>query len=228
MTRQRTRGSYSVGVARKAQILDAAVAHFEEVGYSRTSMARIATEVGLTGPGLSHYFPSKEHLLVAVAERRFDILSDWATDDDVITDGTRPLRRMLHLAEMLLSRPGLIELFTLVSSAAADPTTPAHALFVARYERVIAALRDGFQEGVDAGALRADVDYEQLARECIAVADGLQLQWVLSGGTIDLLSQTRSHLERIAPTILVSGATIDLSKPAPGGQLDPQSAPLAT
>ena len=144
-------------------------------------MARIAADVGLTGPGLAHYFPSKEHLLVGVAERRFDILSGWAADDEgAATDGTRPLR-MLHLAEMFLSRPGLIELFVLVSSAAADPTTPAHALFVARYERVIAALRDSFQLGVDAGSLRADVDYEMLARECIAVADGLQLQWVLSG-----------------------------------------------
>ena len=227
MTRQRTRGSYSVGVARKAQILDAAIAHFEEVGYSRTSMARIAADVGLTGPGLSHYFPTKEHLLVAAAERRFDILSDWATDDCAITDGTRPLRRMLHLAEMLLSRPGLIELFAWSPPRRQIPQ-PQPTPFSLRGTRVIAALRDGFQEGVDAGTLRADVDYEQLARECVAVADGLQLQWVLSGGTIDLLSQTRSHLERIAPTILVSGARIDLSQPAPGGQLDPQSAALAT
>ncbi|WP_436535835.1 TetR/AcrR family transcriptional regulator [Actinoplanes sp. HUAS TT8] len=211
MAGSRRRGSYSVGRARREQILDVATANFATLGYAQTSMARIASDVGLTGPGLMHYFPTKKHLLVAVAERRFDILGRWALDSPADTDGTGPLRQMMRLAGMCASQPGLIELFVLVSAEAADPTSAAHELYVARYERVVAALTADFQQGVQAGFLRDGIDYEAIARECIAVADGLQLQWVLTGGRIDVLTLIRSHLERLAPVILRSGESIDLS-----------------
>lgn len=62
----------------------------------------------------------------------------------------------------------------------------------------------------EAGALRSDVDYRAVARECIAVSDGLQLQWVISRGRIDLVAQSRAHLERLARDILVSGEAVSL------------------
>ncbi|BCY09159.1 TetR/AcrR family transcriptional regulator [Actinoplanes sp. L3-i22] len=211
MAARKPRGSYSVGRARREQILDAATANFASLGYTQTSMARIAQDVGLTGPGLMHYFPTKKHLLVAVAERRFDILGEWAEDAAEDTDGTGPLRQMMRLAGLFAAQPGLIELFVLVTAEAADPTSAAHELYVARYERVVVALTDGFERGVQAGFLHADLDYESIARECVAVADGLQLQWVLTGGRIDLTALIRNHLERLAPTILRSGRRVDLS-----------------
>ncbi|MEV6302996.1 TetR/AcrR family transcriptional regulator [Actinoplanes sp. NPDC051861] len=200
------RGTYAVGRARREQILDVATAKFATQGYSRTSMARIARDVGLTGPGLTHHFPTKTHLLVAVAERRFDLINEWAAT----TEGD-PLRQMVRMAHMFAAQPGLIELFVLVSAEAADPTSAAHSLYVDRYERVVAALVASFRHGVESGHLRADVDYEAVARECIAVADGLQLQWVITGGTIDLPALIRGHLERLAPAILTSGETPDLA-----------------
>jgi AcrR family transcriptional regulator len=211
MTGGKRRGSYSVGRARREQILDVATAKFAELGYAQTSMARIAQDVGLTQPGLMHHFPTKKHLLVAVAERRFDILGQWAEEVPEDTDGTGPLRQMMRLTGMFAAQPGLIELFVLVSAEAADPTSAAHDLYVARYDRVVAALTAGFEHSAQAGFLHPDLDYEAIARECVAVADGLQLQWVLTGGRIDLTALIRSHLERLAPVVLRSGRRVDLS-----------------
>ncbi|GAA2642128.1 TetR/AcrR family transcriptional regulator [Paractinoplanes durhamensis] len=211
MREDRERGSYSVGRARRELIIDVAIANFAELGYTQTSMAKIAQDAGLTGPGLTHHFPTKKHLLVAVAERRFHMLLQLAQQAPEDTDGTGPLRQMIWLAGLLHAQPGMIELFVQVTAEAADPTSAAHDLYLARYQRVVDELTAGFRKGVEAGHLRADLDYDGLARECIAVADGLQLQWVLTGGRIDLLGLIRNHLERLAPAILISGRTVDLS-----------------
>jgi len=199
------RGSYAVGRERRERILDAASARFETSGYSHTSIAEIARDVGLTAPGVTHHFPTKQHLLLAIVERRFDVAAQVAEAADGELDGTRTLRLLQSLSEMFVSQPGLMQLFVLVSGEAADPSSPAHALFTQRYERVVAEIAALFTAEAEAGALRADVDYRALARECIAVSDGLQLQWVLSGGTIDLAALSRAYLDRVAPTIRTAG-----------------------
>ncbi len=212
MAERGKRGSYAVGRARREQILEVATANFAELGYATTSMAKIAQDVGLTGPGLVHYFPTKQHLLLAVADRRFDIAAQWADAQPADTDGTGPLRLMLRQTEGFLAQPGLIELFVLVSAAAADPANPAHELFTQRYERVVAAIGGMFRAGVAAGHLRSGPDYDMIARECIAVSDGFQLQWVLSGGRLDIVTAVRDHLERLAPIVLVDGRTVTLPR----------------
>jgi len=196
------RGSYTVGLERRERILEAASERFSSSGYSRTSLAEIARDVGITTPGLTHHFPTKQHLLLAIAERRFDIsqsIADAATGE---LDGTRTLRLLLSLSGLFASQPGLIELFVLISAEAADPSNPAHALFQERYTRISHEIAEFFMAEVHSGALREDLDYRALARECIAVSDGLQLQFVLSEGTLDLVGQSRAYLERLAPSIL--------------------------
>ena len=55
------------------------------------------------------------------------------------------------------------------------------------------------------GSLREDTDCHTVARECIAVSDGLQLQWVISNGALDLAGAVRAHADRIARTVLADG-----------------------
>ena len=204
------RGSYAVGRDRRERIIEAASERFSTAGYSRTSLAEIARDVDITSPGLTHHFPTKQHLLLAVVERRFDVTQRVADAASGEPDGSRTLRLLLSLSELFTTQPGLMELFVLVSAEAADPSSPAHALFQERYERTIGEIAAMFAAEVEAGALRVDLDYRAIARECIAVSDGLQLQFVVSGGRIDLVALSRAHLERLAPTILVNGAAIRL------------------
>ena len=180
------------------------------MGYSKTSLAEVAREVGLTTPGLTHHFPSKQHLLLAIAERRLDVATELARSAPPDSDGLGPLRLMLRIAETFAAQPALVELFVLVAAESADPSSTAHSLYAERYDRVIDELAASFRDGVDRGWLRADVDYQGVARECVALADGLQLQWVLTRGTVDMVGLIRAHLERLARAITIAGDPVEL------------------
>lgn len=49
--------------------------------------------------------------------------------------------------------------------------------------------------------IRSDVDLTAVARECIAVSDGLQLQWVLTNGAVDIVAGVTAHVERLKDSI---------------------------
>jgi AcrR family transcriptional regulator len=55
--------------AKVAEILDAAEARLRDGGYPALSVVAIARELGLAQNALYWYFPSKDHLFVAVLER---------------------------------------------------------------------------------------------------------------------------------------------------------------
>jgi len=201
MTGRTKTGSYAVGRARREAILDAATAHFIHAGYAQTPMAQIAADVGITERGLLHHFPSKKHLLLAVAARRFDFAVQWVADVPEPSEGVRALQALRELTAHFLEKPGLIELFVLGTSEAAERSSPAYALYSEQYERAVIDMTSDFLRDVDSGMLRSDVDYTRLAKRCIAVCDGLQLQWVLSGGTMDLLDELDSYLDEVAVSI---------------------------
>lgn len=196
------RGSYSVGIARRQKIVEAAAQRFAQEGYHRTALTRIAEDVGITEGGLLHHFRSKKHLLLAVMEHRFTAEAEWWEGLPADAGGRDILQAMVAATERHLAEPGLIELFVLTSAEAADPSSAAHTLFADRYQRAVDELSQLLDRAVDNGTLREDTDRQAVARECIAVSDGLQLQWVISGGTLDLVEAVRTHADRIARTIL--------------------------
>ncbi|MGW1621934.1 TetR family transcriptional regulator C-terminal domain-containing protein [Streptomyces sp. NPDC002172] len=63
---------------------------------------------------------------------------------------------------------------------------------------MVQAVAEEFRISADKGFLRDDVDYVAVARRYIAMSDGLQLQWVLSGGSLDLVGLMREYLEQLA------------------------------
>jgi AcrR family transcriptional regulator len=205
------RGPYAPGLQRRERILDAAAARFATDGFGRTTIADVARDAGVTAPAVKHYFASKDEILIALAERRFDRALETAEHSPTDEDGTGTLRLMLEQTRRRAAQPDLIEVFVQVAGLAVDATGQAHRLYAARYERVVADLVARFGAAVDRGVLRADVDYETIARDFIAVSDGLQLQWVLTRGGIDMAGMMQAHLERIAPEILVSGEHVSLA-----------------
>lgn len=199
------RGSYSVGIARRQKIVAAATERFAREGYHRTALTRVAEDVGITEGGLLHHFPSKKHLLLAVMEHRFTTEAQWWTHLPDDAGGRDILRAMVAATERRLADPGLIELFVLTSAEAADPGSAAHALFTERYQRAVDELAQRLRAAAAGGSLREDTDCHTVARECIAVSDGLQLQWVISNGVLDLAGAVRAHADRIARTVLADG-----------------------
>jgi len=112
----------------------------------------------------------------------------------------------------MVTQPGLIELFVLMSAEAAGPASPAHVLYATHYDQVVRAIAGEFRSTAEQGFLRADIDYEAVARRYIAMSDGLQLQWVLSGGALDLVGLMRGYLEQLALTLQASPDPLDLGR----------------
>ena len=83
---------------RRKQILDAALHAFAEDGYDKVSMARIATDAGLTKGGVYFHFSSKEELFSEMVEgevqRRWGILAE-------VSAQTRELPAALALQYMV-------------------------------------------------------------------------------------------------------------------------------
>jgi AcrR family transcriptional regulator len=192
------RGSYAKGVAKREEILEAALEVVAREGYRGASVKELADAVGLSQAGLLHYFGSKEELFTAILRKRDEVDSRrfGTLGDDVPADRLRDgfLEIIRHNSEV----PGLVQLFSRLAVDAADPEHPAHGYFAERSE----ALRRTFAQAIarrqDEGRMAAGVDPETLARIVQAVADGLQLQW-MQDPSIDMAATVGALFDAIEP-----------------------------
>ena len=172
----RARGPYAKGLARRQQILDRAIEVFARRGSARTSLRSIAEEIGVSHAALTHYFSSREQLLVEVyreAERQINENEPWSPD-------ASPVEIMTESARRNHTVPGLVQLYSTLVATALEPGHPDAAEFAtARFARVRADLADRVRRNQDAGRMREDVDPEVVASLVIAASDGLQTQWML-------------------------------------------------
>lgn len=161
-----------------------------ERGYRGTSLGAVAERVGLTQPGVLHYFPSKEHLLVAVLEAR----DRWDTAAFLATpaNGLR-LSHLDQIVEFNAERPGVVQTFTALAGESVTGQHPAREYFTTRYAGARAALatmlRTEFGDRLPAG-----LTPERVAPLLIAVLDGLQTQWLLAPDEVDMPAAFRDFV----------------------------------
>ncbi|WP_133765477.1 TetR/AcrR family transcriptional regulator [Amnibacterium kyonggiense] len=172
----RPRGSYAKGVARRQEILDAAIDVFAKRGAERTSLRAIAEQVGVTHAALIHHFGSLERLLVEVyreSARRLE-------EEEPTPGGVSPVESMRLSAQRNRRVPGMVQLYTTLVAAALESDRPAATAFATdRFAAVRARLAAQVRAGQAAGDLRSDLDPEQVAALVVAASDGLQTQWLL-------------------------------------------------
>ena len=173
-------------------------------------MAGIAREVGLSEAGLLHYFPTKRHLLAAVAERRFTRAQENAGFPPRTDDGLMALRMLLALVKSFATQPGMIELFVLTISDIVDAGAPARSMYVYRYDATLSFLTSQLERDRERGLIRAETDPQMVARQCVGMLDGLQVQWLLSDGEIDLVSLMRDYLEQVSAALSPTGVRATL------------------
>lgn len=193
---------YAKGRAKRAEITQAAIVLFGEVGFHAASLRDIAARAGISHPGLLHHFPTKTDLLAAVLEHR-----DEVDDADLAADmaqGRTWIDATVRLMERNALRRPVVELFASLSAEATSPEHPAHAYFVDRYERVVALTRASLEQWREEGLLRPGVDPGTAARSFVALMDGLQIQWLLSldgprGQRVDMAGDLRAYLALLVP-----------------------------
>ncbi len=182
------RGSYAKGVARREEILESALEVIGRKGYQNASLKEIADVVGVTPAALLHYFGSKEELFTEVLRTR----DEHDERDPRVASMPDARAGLVEVIRHNTEVPGLVQLFSRLAVDAADPEHPAHAYFLERSER----LRERVAEtlGDEAGAL----DPDTTARVMQAVADGLQLQWMIDP-TVDMAGIVEKLLDALHP-----------------------------
>lgn len=165
-----------------------------ERGFWGLSMQDVADQCGLTVPGLLHYVDSKVGLLVAVLEHR-DVedakslrLELGVGEDEVPDEWSAGGPKGVDLRQLCAAtvrrnaqQPEIVRLFAVLEIEALSPSHPAHDYFAARQGRVVTSFAELAGELTD----RPDV----LARQIVAMMDGLQVQWLRDLQGIDLVAE---------------------------------------
>ncbi|MFF4194656.1 TetR/AcrR family transcriptional regulator [Nonomuraea sp. NPDC001831] len=192
---------YATGEARKERILAVALLEFAEHGYRGASLARIAERVELSQAGLLHHFRSKERLLLAVLDhrdeldrRRFGPGRDGPDGHDG-GGGVAALRALADVVDHNARVPGLVQLFSVISGEAVTPGHPGHEWARRRYRRLRADVAAALRAGAERGEFRAGLDAEAHADRLIAMMDGLQTQWLIDPGQVDMAAVFRGYVE---------------------------------
>ncbi|HEX9067186.1 MAG TPA: TetR/AcrR family transcriptional regulator [Ktedonobacterales bacterium] len=172
--------------ARQEQILQAALHCFAQRGYYATTIEDLVTATGLSRGALYLYFPSKEALYLALADR-------WSCGLETairarVTPGLSPaavLRIIIevtgaHVAAEADACRVLMEGWIL------GRTIPTLAEQVESQEaRTIQIFEQLLQAGVASGEMRANLAIRLHAQMLLATLQGLMIQWHLHPGTID-------------------------------------------
>ena len=202
--------SYAKGMARRDEMLAAAMHAIAGAGFRRLSLREIARESGVEAAHLVYYFGSRDGLLQAVIER-WDADTQAARAVDAVPD--RPLDFLVEHVRLNLYVPGFVHLLHSFAAEAVAPDHEAHAFFRERYERVAQQIAEGITAEQDAGFIPPDLDPADEAQRLIAVSDGVQLQALLD--------------ERIDAVALLAGAVEALRSLAddPAVRLSDESVP---
>lgn len=191
----RKRGTYRKTQATRQAILDAALEVFGRSGYRKGSLREIAGKVSMSEAGMLHHFPSKSALLAAVLEHRDD--ESRGMVDFHAPDPRDTLRSALDVARDSASRPGVVELFSVLSAEATAPSHPAHAYFQERYVRLREEFLDVYARLQESGGLKEGSDPDRLSRRTVALWDGLQVQWLLDRGSLDVVEDLADFFDSI-------------------------------
>ncbi|MFD8078150.1 TetR/AcrR family transcriptional regulator [Streptomyces sp. NPDC059718] len=179
---------------RKAEIIRAALEVIAERGYRGASLAAVAERVGLTQQGLLHYFPTKEALLVAVLEVR----DRWDMASAALHGTAWPMEMVANLVEYNATRPGVVQVFSVLAGDSVTEDHPAREYFRDRYTRVRRWAADSLRAEYG-GTLPGGLTPEQAAALLVAVMDGLQLQWLHDPGEVDMPALFRRFVALLDP-----------------------------
>jgi AcrR family transcriptional regulator len=164
---------------RREEILQEATTLFGIHGFRGTTLSLVAEAVGLTEPGLLHYFPNKVNLLQSVLEYRDQqdeekIIKMFQDDNPPLFEGFKKL-----VAENE-KKPELVRLFTVLVGESFRKEHPSHTYFVNRYTNAKKQSSEYLSNYLERRGLAPDCDIDQLAALILAVMDGLQIQWLLN------------------------------------------------
>ena len=188
-------------LARRREILDAAVEIFGSKGYANGTLVEIADQVGMTHAGILHHFGSKDQLLLEVLRYRDE--TDVADlEEQHIPDGMPLFRHLVRTAILNAQRAGIVQTFVVLSAESVTDDHPARAFFEARYRQLRGEVAHAFQVVCEERGVTAPATIAVAAASILALMDGLQVQWLLEPESVNLAGATEFGIEAIVSSVL--------------------------
>jgi AcrR family transcriptional regulator len=178
---------YAKGIAKRAEIIDTALQLIGSAGYDKMTIPELANAVGLSQPGLIHYFGTKDQLFVEILRER-DARTERAAAGVFV-----PSRVALENQSV----PGLIELYTHVMVESSAPGHVGHEFTRARYERARREIAEALRQAQSEGRVDPSLDPAKTAAVLFGAWDGLQIQW-MHDHSIDI----SAHLDYLWRTLI--------------------------
>ncbi|MBT8798661.1 TetR/AcrR family transcriptional regulator [Microbacterium flavum] len=188
-------------LVRRREILDAAVEIFGAKGYAGGTLQEIADEVGMTHAGILHHFGSKDQLLLEVLEHR-DQADVANLEGQHIPDGMPLFRHLVATAFRNMQRPGIVQAYAVLSAESVTDDHPGREFFQKRYRTLRAEVADAFLAVCDEQGVDDPQRVAEASTAILAVMDGLQVQWLLEPGAVDLGSASEFAIEAIVSAVL--------------------------
>ena len=205
---------------RRAEILREATRLIGERGYQGFSLQELTKRCGLkSNAAVLHYFRSKELLLAALLEQHVQFLIDIAALRGAPYQEGAPAGPPMTLEGLVVQwraiieteskEPHYVRLHAVLGAEALDRDHPAHSHFVEREQEAQELLTRVLEPHV--------LEPASTARQLIAMMRGLELQWIRSEFSFDLVAEWDR-----AMTALLSSAVANARKIPPKKTSGPQ------
>jgi len=212
---RKTPKSRPATLERRKDILRAALDTFGAKGYNKAPLSEIAEQVNMTHAGILHHFGSKDQLLLEVLRYR-----DESDVEDLeghhIPTGLPLFRHLVKTAFQNAERAGIVQAYAVLSAESVTDEHPAKAFFEIRYKELRREVGEAFEVACAEQGL--DLDEARIRRasaSVLAVMDGLQVQWLLEPGDVDLGETSAFAIEAIVASVLTPQANPLAVEPAP-------------
>ncbi|MGJ4844790.1 MULTISPECIES: TetR/AcrR family transcriptional regulator [unclassified Leifsonia] len=189
---------------KRKEILRAAIETFGTKGSTNGTLADIAEQVGITHAGVLHHFGSKQNLLLEVLEFR-DKDDVAQLPDRHVPRGPALFAHLVATAQRNALRPGIVQVYTVLSAESVTDDHPAKAFFQDRYRVLREEVDAAFRALCAQENLTEPETIDKAAASILAVMDGLQLQWLLDPTAVDLAGASEFAIQGIVNSALNPG-----------------------
>lgn len=188
-------------LARRQEILRAALDVFGSKGYANGTLIDIAEQVEMTHAGILHHFGSKNQLLLEVLKYR-DHSDVEDLEEQHIPDGIEFFRHLIRTAGANARRAGVVQAYAVLSAESVTDGNPAREYFEQRYETLRDEAVHAFQVMCAERGITAPATIAHASASIMAVMDGLQVQWLLTPDEVDLARASEFAIEAIVSAVL--------------------------
>jgi AcrR family transcriptional regulator len=167
--------------------MDSAERLFSTKGFNGTSMNDIVRESGFSKGAIYGHFESKERLFLSLWERMTVVGIGQARQ--MFSQDETAVDKLLKVAEMTMASScdcppevGRMQLEFMVAASRMESLEPD---MQKRYETIHTFIREIFEEGVENGEFKEDLDTESLTSILFAALDGLGVHYATLGIEFD-------------------------------------------